>query len=137
MVKVHINWEGTYGMKDVLKDPWGWLQGGWGFYMIFIDGDVVKIGQTYQQDFQRRLEQQLDHYWKELPTFKVGEIKWTTAERITSQLVNDVECLLIFKRQPRDNSKCKQTYTGREDLEILNTGDYSPLRRVYAGWQAV
>jgi len=136
MVKVHIEWEGNYDLGDVLTDSWGRLEAGWGFYMIFVDRTLVKIGQTYRQDFKRRLEQQLEDYWRELPTFKIGEITWATAERITQQLVDDVECLLIYMRQPSDNSKCKKTYAGRGDLEILNTGDYSPLRRAYAGWEA-
>lgn len=66
------------------------------------------------------------------PSFKLlvmaGTITRATSQRITQELMDDVECCLVFTNQPKCNGPpCKESYSGRE-IMISNTGAYQPLK---------
>jgi len=97
---------------------------------------LLYIGQAFDQTLRERIIQ--DHpaykcvrdYQKEHSVdiiVKIGFIKESTAERLTQQLYDDVECCLIFCNQPLCNTTCKDSYAGR-DLQVLNEGDPAGIK---------
>lgn len=98
---------------------------------------LLYIGQAFDQTLRERIPQthpcdKCVHNYikknsgKELRVL-VGVIEKTSLEKITQVLFDDIECCLIYCKQPICNTQCKESYTGR-DLQITNTGDYIPLK---------
>jgi hypothetical protein len=52
----------------------------------------------------------------------LGYINKSDYGRITEKIIKDAECLLICGNKPRDNTQCKDNYTGRDNLIIKNNG---------------
>jgi hypothetical protein len=98
--------------------------------------DLLYIGQAFDQTLRQRIPQPHDAYSCVNENIKktgktvivmVGVIRETSAERVTQDFVDDVECCLIYSNQPLCNDKCKDEYRGRP-LRITNTEGYSPLK---------
>ncbi len=58
---------------------------------------------------------------------KIGEIVLEANQNISEELINDIECALIYNSQSTCNTNCKNSYTGRTPIQIVNLGDFSPL----------
>jgi len=98
---------------------------------------LLYIGQAFDQTLRNRIPQ--DHpgyecvydYIKKNPgkeiRVMIGIIEKTNLEKITQTLFDAIECCLIFCNQPKCNTQCKESYTGR-DLQVTNTGAYIPLK---------
>lgn len=147
MDTVQINWaKGAIRFDEIStsKEPYLDKEG---FYAIlgatfysesksWKDFKLLYIGQAFNQTLRQRIPQ--DHPGYECVSeyrkknrrdiiVMVGIIGQAEAQRITQQLFDDVECCLIYCNQPFCNVKCKDSYTGR-DLQVINTGDFSPLK---------
>ena len=97
---------------------------------------LLYIGAAFDQSIRTRLSQphdadpDIDRWIRGHPgtqrVVMTGVISRTTQQSLTWELVNDAECCLIFSNQPACNSKCKESYSGR-DILVANKGDFSPL----------
>ncbi len=94
------------------------------FYAFTQNNTLLYIGIAYFQDVA-------DEIWKTIRAFNydeneikiwLGYIYESDYGRKTEQIVKDVECLLICGNKPRDNTQCKDNYTGRDNLIIKNIG---------------
>ena len=92
------------------------------FYALSRGSSVLYIGMTYQQYVQNEVKQTLREFdLSEIGlTIWLGYIQKMDFGRITKQIVQDVECLLIFAHQPTYNEQCKSSYTGRDVLRVKN-----------------
>lgn len=93
---------------------------------------LLYIGRAYWQDPSERLCQHevldeiLDDYGEDGIFVKFGELRPPGGRRISEQLVNDVETLLINWHQPEYNRMSTTDYWGR-DLVVRNRGFRKPL----------
>lgn len=106
-----------------------------GFYAIYLgkhdretrkvkDSRLLYIGQAYDQTIRQRIQQPHDvdecmsNFKKKNPGydlfFKSGIVSEIDQQKISSQLVDDVECCMIFRNQPECNTQCRESYMGRE-----------------------
>lgn len=145
MEEVELYWYGPYEvelyhLEDIADDVMG-------VYM-FLDSEhhedrgtwthhqILYIGMVYDQTFNDRLRQHLQgndvwqwiqgHYEFEV-TFKAARIGLLSRERISRELVQAVESLLIGVMHPPGNIQSTQTYT-RQTLKIRNLRKFKPLR---------
>lgn len=97
------------------------------YYYAFSRGNnLLYIGQTYLQDVGTEIRQTI----RRLNINPNGLSIWlgyiddrlTTYQRITQQIVTDVECLMIYTNEPIYNQQCKQAYTGRCNLKVRTSG---------------
>lgn len=147
MDNVTINWSSGCIRYDQLSSSNRGYLDEYGFYAILTGiYDKVEntnksiklhyIGKAYEQKIRERVLQEhtayecINKYLKENPERNVlvmtGKIVKSSLDRITSQLVDNTEACLIYTNQPSCNTMSKDSYKGR-DIEIINTGDYSPL----------
>jgi len=97
---------------------------------------LLYIGMVYDQTFNERVLQHMrgddvwlwiqDNYEYEV-TFKAARIGLPDRQRISPELVQAVESLLIGVMQPRGNIRSTRTYRWRP-LKIINTRQFKPLR---------
>lgn len=97
---------------------------------------ILYVGMVYDQTFNDRLTQHLrgddvwewiqDHHEFEV-TLKAARIGLPSRERISRELVQAVESLLIGVLQPPGNIQSTQTYT-RQSLRVRNLRKFKPLR---------
>jgi hypothetical protein len=145
MEEVELYWYGPYKvdlfrLEDIADDVMG-------VYM-FLDSEhhedrstwthhqILYIGMVYEQTFDDRLGQHLrgDDVWKWIQghhefevMLKAARIGLLSRERISRELVQAIESLLIGVMQPPGNIQSTQTYT-RQALRIRNLGKFKPLR---------
>ena len=119
----------TMGVYMILDSIHNRASGRWGSHRL------MYIGQVYDQTFQERLNQHVrgDDVWRWIrrnvrhqPTFKIGHIDLQDGNRISRELVDDIEGLLINVLQPPGNLQGISSYSGRA-LVILNQRRYTPL----------
>jgi hypothetical protein len=141
---VRLQWEGVYNLERV--DEYSGLDYTMGLYSI-LDSQfnsitqtwwshrLLYIGKVYDQTFAERLKQHLagDDVWRWIrknlryhATSKVGHVDLMGRERISFELVSDIESLLINFLKPPGNVKSRVDYYGRT-LLVLNGGKYHPL----------
>jgi hypothetical protein len=109
----------------------------WHYY----DGSLLYIGKVYQQTFLARLIQHIGEEGENDPwpwieenhefevTTKIARIALQRGNRLSKEMVHDIESLLIAVMQPRGNWSGTRTYSGR-DLTIFNSRRFQPLRKV-------
>ena len=148
MVLVEITWaKGFTRWTDVPKatEP---VYDGPGFYAVLISQfdktdkmwkrfKLLYIGQAYDQKLRERIPQEHKAYacvqkWLEAnagyeAVVMVGKIT-KSGSGVTADLMNCVECCLIFTNKPDCNTTCKDAYEWKLSLEIINKGDFSPLK---------
>ena len=94
----------------------------------------IFIGKTYRQSFRKRLPQ---HSHEELATWidrhvsqplflKIGHIELLSWTKISTQIVDRTESLLIAAFDPSGNDAKTRTYSGG-NLVIKNLGNRRPL----------
>ena len=95
------------------------------WFYAFTRGNVLLyIGITYHQVVHNEIKKRL----RELSINSSGLSIWlgyiaeSDYERITKQIVRDIECLLIYAHQPSYNTQCTSNYTGRDNLKVKNKG---------------
>ncbi|MEZ4885030.1 MAG: hypothetical protein R3E32_09925 [Chitinophagales bacterium] len=93
------------------------------------------IGMAYRQSVYRRLKSHhklnkiiSQQYGLGKIVVRIGKIELSTNNRISQDLVDDIESVLIINEQTRYNVISKKIYNGRT-LEITNKGTYRPLHR--------
>ena len=153
MDKVTINWsEGCIRYEQLSNSNHEYLDE-YGFYAILTGvydkeentNKSIKlqyIGKAYEQKIRKRVMQEhtayecIKKHLKENPGRNVlvmtGKIVKSSLGKITRQLVDDTEACLIYTNQPSCNAMFKNSYEGRA-IEIINTGDYSPLKEKSVG----
>jgi uncharacterized protein YlbG (UPF0298 family) len=118
MNNVKLKWVKVKDIKKIRK------YGDTEFYAFTQNNTLLYIGIAYFQDVA-------DEIWKTIRAFNydeneikiwLGYIYESDYGRKTEQIVKDVECLLICGNKPRDNTQCKDNYTGRDNLIIKNIG---------------
>jgi hypothetical protein len=97
---------------------------------------LLYIGQAYAQTIRERVKQPHDSYSciqaylrehaRHEALLRTGIIAKCSQERITQELVDDIEACLIRSNRPRCNVQSKYSYGGRT-IAITNTGGYYPL----------
>lgn len=129
--KVRIEWYGPFDPYDYYPETY--------FYMVYDKKQrvILYIGQAYRQPVRNRI---LQHVWGDLwdwirrsksihvkdVAIKVGDLTRIGQQRVSKELIDDIESLMIIVLQPPGNIKNTRTYSGRE-LQIENTGKCSPL----------
>jgi hypothetical protein len=148
MDTVSIKWDDGITQFDQIKDSKRTNLDKSGFYAIsgatfdkssnkWNGLKLLYIGQAFDQTLRVRIPQEHDAY-KCVFDYKknhsgtdlvvmIGIIEKSSVQKQTQQLFNDIECCLIFWNKPSCNTACQESYSGR-DLEVTNTGDYTPLK---------
>ena len=115
-MEVSINWEKT-NIDEVryYEDTY--------FYVFTENSSLLYIGIAYRQDVDAEIKQTIRAFNLDSEKLSIwlGFIK-NDFDRITEQIVKDVECLLIHVNQPELNEQCKKNYTGRDNLMVLSQG---------------
>ncbi len=93
------------------------------------------IGMAYRQSVYRRLKNhhKLKHIVKQQfglgkIVVRIGQIQLPNKHRISQDLVDDIESVLIINEQTRYNTVSRKRYRGRP-IAITNRGRYRPLHR--------
>lgn len=142
MAKVRITW--TYNasrLSNIDNSKLDYLDGK-GFYAIYAcvynkdrnsitPKKLLYIGQAFEQTIRERLKQphDADACMKEEKQnepnsdlwFKTGVITKHDQEKVTQQLLNDVECCMIYVNKPKCNTLCMETYEGGA-IEVTHGG---------------
>ena len=94
------------------------------FYAFTQNNTLLYIGIAYFQYVADEILQTIRDFNYDKNEIKIwlGYIVESDYGRKTEQIVKDVECLLICGNKPRDNTQCKDNYTGRDNLIIKNNG---------------
>jgi len=137
MQEVGLRWYGPFDIDDIYDLDFEVLDD-YGFYMFLYGNEIVYIGQAYYQFIRDRIKQHLrgDSVWEwikenyniEQISIKIATIEYMGQKRVSKQLFNDIESLLIITQEPPGNIQNTKTYWGR-DLKITNLGKYKPLPR--------
>jgi len=112
---VVIRWQQT-NLQDLSKQADAHL------YILSRGGNLLYIGLAYKQSVSAEARKTINDF-SESPH---GLVLWlgridreeSDFQRVTEELVNDVECLLIYTHQPPYNMQCKADYTGRPNLRV-------------------
>lgn len=136
MQEVKLKWYGPFDIDEIYESDFEVLDYIEGFYMFLYESKILYIGQVYFKSLRERINEHLrgDSLWRWIErnydsknvSMMIAEIESMDQERITKQLVNDVESLLIITQQPEGNIQSTRTYYGR-DLKIVNLGECAPL----------
>ncbi len=104
-------------------------------YIPFKKYRPLYIGMAYRQSVYRRLKNhhKLGKIIKQQfglgkIVVRIGQIRFSSKNRISQDLVDDIESLLIINEQTRYNVISRKEYKGRA-LDITNRGKYRPLHR--------
>jgi len=102
------------------------------------DCGVQFIGMAFDQTLRQRLlkphdaDPSIDAEVNANPGYEravmVGALTRSSLGKVTWDLVNAVECCLIFSNQPPCNTKCKDAYSGKGEVQVTNLGDFAPLK---------
>jgi len=133
MAKVRITWTSNASrLSNIDISKLDYLDGK-GFYAIYAcvynkdrnsitPKKLLYIGQAFEQTIRERLKQPHDAdacMKKEKQNepnsglwFKTGVITKHDQEKVTQQLLNDVECCMIYVNKPKCNTLCMETYEG-------------------------
>ncbi|MGB0930079.1 MAG: hypothetical protein ACPGVB_04850 [Chitinophagales bacterium] len=104
-------------------------------YLLFGQYKPLYIGMAYRQSVYRRLKNH--HKLKKIVkqqfglgkiVIRIGQIELPSNNRISQDLVDDIESVLIINEQTRYNVVSKKNYKGR-NIDISNKGSYRPLHR--------
>ncbi|MCL2440968.1 MAG: hypothetical protein FWD14_04455 [Treponema sp.] len=145
-----IEWSSTVVPYSNVQDSGNGYLDNNGFYIIltgkyssqirkYVDIKLQYIGKAYAQSIRERVQQEHDAYIK-IDQFlkknsgysalvRPGIIIELSQQRVTPQIVDDIEACLIFCNQPPANTLNKDKYSGR-DIAIINTGGYYPLEEI-------
>jgi len=100
------------------------------------DLELLYIGQAFDQTLRTRILQPHDAYTcieaqlektGKTAIVMVGVVTQASVQRLTQDVIDDLECCLIYSNQPLCNERCKDTYSGRE-ITITNIGGNFPLK---------
>lgn len=117
ITKVTLDWEKTCLSKLHLHNEAY-------FYAFSRANKVLYIGKSEWTTLVAEIKQNL----KRLAISNTGLSLWighvnkskTTIKRITTEIIDDVESLLIFKVQSKHNIQKTKTYRGRVNLRVVN-----------------
>lgn len=133
---VRLKWHGSFTIDEIYTSEFSVFENIDGFYMFLLRSKILYVGQVYFKSLRKRIEEHLrgDSLWRWIKrnysskniSVKIADIEGLGQKRITKELVNDIECLLIALLQPEGNIQSKATYQGR-DLKIVNLGKRTPL----------
>jgi len=104
-------------------------------YIPFKKYRPLYIGMAYRQSVYRRLKNhhKLGKIIKQQfglgkIVVRIGQIRFSSKNRISQDLVDDIESVLIINEQTRYNVVSRKKYNGRP-LDVTNKGKYRPLHR--------
>ena len=96
------------------------------FYAFTQNNGLRYIGMAYKQDVADEIRQTIRNfnYNEDGINIWLGyiNIDKSNYERITEEIVRDVESLLIYANTPSDNTKNINNYLGRDNLKVENLG---------------
>jgi hypothetical protein len=144
---VKLSWYGPFLLEEFSE--WEISDEVMGVYMLldserneerrnWVHHAILYIGMVYEQTFLDRIKQHLrgDDAWTWIEkhheyevTIKVARVMLLERQRISKQLLQDTESLLIGVEHPGGNVQSTKTYAG-PDLEIRNTRKYNPLGEI-------
>ncbi len=140
MLKVIVHWSQDIAVEDLKlykerTDEYLYLVLRKRSFLLFGQYKPLYIGMAYRQSVYRRLKShhKLNRIIKHSfglgkIVIRMGLIELPTNSRISQDLVDDVESVLIINEQTRYNITSKKAYKGRI-LEVSNRGSYRPLHR--------
>ena len=111
-----------------------------GLYCYSVDDTILYIGKvdgtTVRQRWNRSAKASLwDFVENELGIFEhtttVGLLRLPESRRFSSQILADVESLLISEIQPHGNVACKSTRISRPGVTVTCTGDWFYRQREF------
>lgn len=119
---VYLGWEKTnLSTMHLLGETY--------FYALTRGDNLLYVGKSEYTFLKAEIRQNL----KRLDISNTGLVIWigfverdkTTIKRMTSEIIDDVESLLIYKLHTHYNEKKTKTYRGRVPLRVIN--DYCPI----------
>ena len=140
-MRFSVNWQGPFSNLEAEA-----MEFSKGLYMFisadegreprsWVPKDCLYIGMTYDQDFGEEIRAKwagdvgdwIRRNVEGTILVKVGHIELLEHQKITEQIVKDIECLLIYRTQAPANIQCKKSYTGRLPIHVWNVGNARPL----------
>ena len=94
------------------------------FYAFTRGNSLLYLGMTWDQDIQSEVKQSLKDFGANNLGLSIwmGYIVKTSAKRLSPQLIQDAEALLIRNHGPLWNNHHVHSYRGRDNLVLSNTG---------------
>ncbi|MCJ7635002.1 hypothetical protein MUP77_21755 [Candidatus Bathyarchaeota archaeon] len=112
-----------------------------GIYMIYTRRKIIYIGMTYNQDFRTRfMQHRADESRMNCIRYNVAKVGASSAyvkiglfrEQYSLSRIKDAENLLLCCIQPPCCKYEIDSYNGRVPMNIVNSGNYGPLRNAYS-----
>jgi len=134
-VGVFVHWR---GLADDTDDGWDQLRCLYAYWAH--NGELLYIGKAWGKTVRERWRREAKaHFWSDLERDRrlfehgvtVGTIGLMRNERLTEQLLSDVESLLINRTQPWGNIQCQISRIVRPGLIVNCRGDWSERRCVF------
>lgn len=103
--------------------------------------EILYIGKSWEATVRGRwVRAAKEKFWDDLESNRrirkhaplYGEVRVNYAGRLSSELLSDVESLLIAAEQPWGNIQCRTDRISRPGLTVKCTGEWPGRARVYA-----
>jgi len=149
MDEVIVHWSRSWSFHDLYRNPDLWYTRG--IYAILTPSPIslLYIGMVYDQRFSTEIAHHLGPLDRSFtvvsrassvgrwiynhvttnPRAKIADIELITGNRISRQLVQDIEAALIMLNQPPANLRSMRRYYGRP-VRIHHTGSRKPFEKV-------
>lgn len=104
------------------------------FYGFSRGKTLLYIGNTIKQDVKNRIDQHIkDKFNNETHGLQIwlGSLSYIHKEKISDELIRNLECLMIFRNQPTINIQCKKSYTGKGHIMIHHKGMSLMKKRIH------
>jgi len=127
-----INWKGPYTIDKALEIAESEDLGVYAIYEMTPEPKLLYVGETYKQDFGKRLRQHETEWLDGISgtiVIHFGIIVPLEGKKISLQKIEDIEKCLIYIYRPPYNTVNKGDYTGHEIL-IINTGKVGTIKKL-------
>jgi hypothetical protein len=130
MDKVRVFWTKDFTLEEAINKEEKQHEY---LYMVFAENELKYIGMAFDGYLGDRLSNHevirviKDDYPEDSIKIRTGNI--SGFKRVTRQLVEDVEAVLINYYNPQYNIQSTDIYWGR-DIQITNQGTFRPLHKV-------
>ena len=133
-VRIIVDW------RDLDDEAGGWDQLRCLYAYWAPDGELLYIGKAWGKTVRERWRyESKPHYWTDIERDRgiyehytsVGTISLARNQRLTHELLADIESLLIHRLQPWGNLQCRRSRIERPGLEVQCRGDWFERRATY------
>lgn len=125
MTTINVRWFGPYQIEDCFYKELALSKGIYAIYRMYCGKEtLIYIGKTRRSFLLRITEHNKKWLWRIRGQLKIrfGILEYPNGARYSEKKLSDVESLLILWHSPIENTMSTVFYTGRFDLEIINSG---------------